>query len=70
MVAFTNHCALLIQKHVKRFLQQRKYLSLVSKKRKVAALVRGFKTRRLIKLSQLREVILSTTNRKDRQFYI
>lgn len=51
MIEFTNMCAVLIQKHIRKFLQQKEYNKMIIKKRKISALVRGYKTRRLIQLS-------------------
>jgi myosin heavy subunit len=71
MVAFTNHCAIFLQKHIRRHLTQKEYQRMLAKKRKVAALVRGWKCRRLIELSQLGQLIRSSSTRgQDRKLYV
>lgn len=45
---FMHHCAVLIQKHVRKWLVRKQYKRKLQAKYKITALVRGYKTRRLI----------------------
>ena len=68
MVEFTNMCATLIQKHIRRRLKEKEYRKMLLKKRKVAALVRGFKTRRVLQgQGQLKALILECREPRERR---
>lgn len=70
MIAFTNHCAVFIQKYIRKFLTRKNYLRMLRDKAKIAALVCGYKTRRLITVSGLKGVISNCVSKSERSFYV